>query len=59
MSKLPSHSMVLRPACYMLLKAGFGNLVWIGPAVEGYERNLQGLQEEIKMYRFNQLCCHL
>lgn len=53
MSKLPSHSIVLGPTGYMLLRAGFGNLVWIGPAIKGYERNLQGLQEEIETYRFN------
>ena len=58
MFKLPSHSMVLGPGSYMLLKAERWNLIWIGADIKGYERNLQGLQEIIKMYRFNQAVIH-
>lgn len=56
MFKLPSHSMV--SGGYMLLKAERWNLIWIGADIKGYERNLQGLQEIIKMYRFNQAVIH-
>lgn len=42
----------------MLLKAERWNLIWIGADIKGYERNLQGLQEIIKMYRFNQAVIH-